>query len=58
MANVYDRGRRRGMAVFEDNFFDMAPGQSRTIRVINPAGARELRISAAGEKPITVKLSK
>jgi beta-mannosidase len=44
-------------AVFEDNFFDMAPGQSRTITVINSAGAKELRISAVGEKPITVKLT-
>jgi hypothetical protein len=43
-------------AVFEDNFFDMAPGQTRTITVINPAGARQLHISAVGAKPIIVKL--
>jgi beta-mannosidase len=44
-------------AVFEDNFFDMAPGQNRSIRIINSAGARELQVRAVGAKPITVTLT-
>ncbi len=42
-------------AVFEDNFFDMAPGAKRTIKVIHPATVSEVRIRAVGAKPITVK---
>ncbi|HUS73118.1 MAG TPA: glycoside hydrolase family 2 protein [Sedimentisphaerales bacterium] len=44
-------------AVFEDNFFDMVPGQKRTITVVNPAGGRALTIRALNAAPVQLKLS-
>lgn len=43
-------------AVFEDNFFDLAPGQTRTIRLIDPAGGDQLNVSALNARPVTVGL--
>lgn len=43
-------------AVFEDNFFDLAPGAKRTIRLIDAAGGGEVRIRAVGAKAVVVKL--
>ena len=43
-------------AVFEDNFFDMAPGRKRTIAVINPAGGRAVTIRALNAKPVRLEL--
>ena len=40
-------------AVFEDNFFDMAPGRKRTIAVINPAGGRAVTIRALNAEPVS-----
>jgi hypothetical protein len=45
-------------AVFEDNFFDMVPGQKRTIEIINPAGARTVTISALNAKPIQLDIER
>ncbi len=43
-------------AVFEDNFFDMVPGQKRTISVLNPTGARTVTIAALNAKPVRVEM--
>ena len=43
-------------AVFEDNFFDMVPGQKRTISVMNPAGGRAVTIAALNAKPVRVEI--
>jgi len=43
-------------AVFEDNFFDMAPGQRRRIEVINRAGGRTVTIKALNSKPVPVEI--
>jgi len=43
-------------AVFEDNFFDMVPGQKRTITVINPAGGRIVTVSALNAKPLQMRM--
>jgi hypothetical protein len=43
-------------AVFEDNFFDMAPGQKRTIAVINPAGGRAVTIAALNARPVRLEI--
>lgn len=41
-------------AVFDDNFFDLAPGQARSIAVVNTAGGRELRVSALNASPVVI----
>ncbi|UCD64834.1 MAG: hypothetical protein JSW34_05210 [Candidatus Zixiibacteriota bacterium] len=43
-------------AVFEDNFFDMVPGQKRTIEIINLAGARTVTISALNAIPVQLDI--
>ncbi len=43
-------------AVFEDNYFDMAPGRKRTIDVINRAGGRVVTITALNAKPVRVEI--
>ena len=43
-------------AVFEDNFFDMVPGQKRTIAVINSAGAKALTIGALNAAPVRLEM--
>jgi hypothetical protein len=43
-------------AVFGDNFFDMAPGQKRTIEVINPVGTRIVTISALNAEPVSLEI--
>ena len=39
-------------AVFEDNFFDLIPGQKRTIDVVNAAGGRTLTLRALNAEPM------
>ena len=39
-------------AVFEDNFFDLTPGQKRTIAVRNAAGGTALTVRALNAEPI------
>ena len=41
---------------FEDSFFDMVPGQKRTIRVLNPAGGKSVTISALNARPLRVSI--
>ena len=43
-------------AVFEDNFFDMVPGQKRTITVINPAGGRIVTVGALNARPVDLRM--
>jgi hypothetical protein len=44
-------------AVFEDNFFDLAPNQARTIAIVNAAGGRELRVSALNAPPVVIYIA-
>jgi len=39
-------------AVFEDNFFDLVPGQKRTIALIHPADPKTLTVTALNAKPV------
>ena len=45
-------------AVFEDNFFDVPPGQKRTIAVVDRAGSRKLVVRALNAEPIRLNLDK
>ena len=42
--------------VFEDNFFDMVPGQKRTVSVINPAPGQTVTVAALNAKPVRVEI--
>jgi beta-mannosidase len=41
-------------AVFEDNFFDLAPEQTRTIGVVNAASGHKLAVRAVNAEPVTI----
>ena len=41
-------------AIFEDNFFNLIPGQKRIIDIVNTAGGRQLAIRALNAEPITI----
>ena len=41
-------------AVFEDNFFDLIPGQKRTIAVLKAAGGAALTVRALNAEPVTI----
>ncbi len=43
-------------AVFEDNFFDMVPGQKRTISVMYTADGRTVTVAALNAKPVRVEI--
>jgi hypothetical protein len=43
-------------AVFEDNYFDMVPGQSRTVKILNAGGGRAVGIQALNSDPVEVHL--
>jgi beta-mannosidase len=43
-------------AVFEDNFFDMVPGQAREVKVIVPAGGSLVNISALNADRVSVQV--
>ncbi len=43
-------------ALFEDNYFDMAPGQRRTVAVIDPAGGSRLTVRACNSDPVAAQL--
>lgn len=43
-------------AVFDDNFFDMVPGQMRDIGVLDAAGGKRVRVQALNAEPLTVEL--
>jgi hypothetical protein len=42
-------------AVFEDNFFDLIPGQKRTVQVVNAAGGQKLTVRALNAEPIALE---
>ena len=41
-------------AVFEDNYFDMPPGQKRSITVTNAAGGRQVIVRALNADPVRI----
>jgi len=41
-------------AVFEDNFFDLVPGQKRRLVVVNAAGGTRLDVHALNAGPLTI----
>jgi len=41
-------------AVFEDNFFDLVPGQKRRLSVVNAAGGTQLAVHALNAEPLTI----
>jgi beta-mannosidase len=43
-------------AAFEDNFFDLAPGRSRTIAVTYPAGGHRIKVKALNAPPAALDL--
>jgi beta-mannosidase len=43
-------------AVFEDNFFDLVPGQKRTISVMNPAGGKTVTVAGLNAEPVRVEI--
>jgi hypothetical protein len=43
-------------AVFEDNFFDLAGGQKRSVRLLNTAGGRRLKIRALNAEAVALDL--
>jgi hypothetical protein len=43
-------------AVFEDNYFDMVPGESRTVKILNDGGGRAVGIRALNSDPVGVRL--
>ncbi len=43
-------------AVFEDNYFDMAPGGKRMIKLVYPAGAWEVTVHALNGAPVKLTL--
>ena len=43
-------------AVFEDNFFDVPPGQKRTIAVVDSAGGRQITVKALNAKSIRLEV--
>jgi hypothetical protein len=43
-------------AVFEDNFFDMSPGQKRIIRIVDAAGGRRITIAALNAEAVQLEI--
>ena len=43
-------------AVFEDNFFDMVPGQKRTISVMYTVDGRTVTVAALNARPVRVEI--
>jgi len=43
-------------AVFEDNFFDLPPGETRTIRIVDAAGGKEIAVRALNAPALRVGL--
>ncbi len=41
-------------AAFEDNFFDLPPGQKRTIAIVTAAGSRRLIVCAVNAEPVAL----
>jgi hypothetical protein len=43
-------------AIFEDNCFDLLPGESRTVRLLHTTDARKVSVSALMARPVELKL--
>jgi len=44
-------------AVFEDNFFDLTPGQTRTVRIVHPAGSRQVVVKGLNAEPVELTVT-
>jgi hypothetical protein len=44
-------------AVFEDNFFDLRPGQTRTVKIIHPAGSNKVIVKALNTEPVDLTVA-
>ena len=44
-------------AVFQDNFFDMPPGQKRAIDLVDAAGAGQVTVKALNADPIRLEMN-
>jgi hypothetical protein len=40
---------------FDDNYFDLAPGHSRRVRVLEPGGGKALSVRALNAAPVAVQ---
>ena len=43
-------------SAFEDNFFDLPPGQTRTIQILNRAGGRAVMVRAVNAAPVRIEM--
>ncbi len=43
-------------AVFEDNYFDLLPGASRTVRLLHATEGSKIRVSAVSAEPVEVEI--
>jgi hypothetical protein len=43
-------------AAFEDNYFDLIPGQRRTVKILNAGGVRAVRVRALNGEPFEIQL--
>ncbi len=43
-------------AVFEDNYFDMSPGQKRIIRITDAAGGKRITVGALNADPVHLEI--
>ena len=41
-------------ALFEDNYFDLAPGQTRAVTIVDLAGSSEIVVRAYNADPVSV----
>ena len=46
----------RSGAVFEDNYFDLLPGTSRTVRLVHTIDDKTVRVSAVSAQPVEVEI--
>ena len=43
-------------AVFEDNFFDLMPGQKRTVRIVKNADSRKVLVKALNAESVSLAM--
>ncbi len=41
--------------IFEDNYFDLAPGQTRAVTIVDLAGSSEIVVRAYNADPVSVE---
>ena len=50
------KSRSASGAVFEDNYFDLLPGESRTVRLLHATDGQKVRVSAVLAEAVEVGL--